>query len=795
MTQLNPDDLKALTDITHDLSRAVGGANRDMTFLEKANAATAASSKSNDELQKAIATATKNSISGLTAFSSQLANTSSNDWSALNKAITFSTAIIGKLGSVLANAFLGPIAGPIVGGIFEGVANAAGDVLKFLNGQFAAAYGNFEKLSETGIVSTFEDLKSTAIQTGLNYGDIQQAFGKYSTTLGRFGDSALKGRVEFNKIAYASKSMSSEFQKLGIGIREVTEMQLSYISQRQFSGNMQSMTNEKLLQESKDYILQIDQLSRMTGISRKDLQKQFEDQTRDARYLAGIATKAPEVQKNMKAVIARAGALSPTLAAGLKDFFASGNLKSDESKSAMLAIPGLEQILANLDQGGSADDAMVDITNGLKNFEVENRNTVRQVGDQSIYLRNYVAAVDASTKSEKDLKESAAKTAAQQQEALNGSDKKNDQLAATRRHMYETGVTISILSTSSSLAVGTLSLMSKGLVKVSKALYEFVGKVPRSIELQSTDIDIQEEIRAQQQSIKLNKDKLTATNVGPYEKKLAEQSLKKEEDRLKALEAESLKIRAEIVQSLAAEGRPQVIGSNQSPVSGTPSPNVSNAPMDATDDYSGLNIGGAYPGEAVAGGKASKKVIELARLFQAAYPGGVFNAFNDKGHSGGKHGAGLAFDYSVPEAFKNPSNDATNARGAKFRGPSIESGKKIADFLRSAGASFVLDEYNFPSTWATGGHIHAEVSARVGGIFKGPTTGYRVTLHGEEKVIPLDNEVNDESAAMGSDHEMSEDNALALKEFFETFDSTLNDMIDSLNTQSNTRMIARVIGP
>lgn len=794
MTKLNPDDFKALTDITHDLSRAVGGANRDMTFLEKANASAAASSRSKDELQKSISAATNNSISGLTAFSSQLANTSSNDWSALNKAINVSTAIIGKLGSVLANAFLGPIAGPIVGGIFEGVANAAGDVLKFLNGQFAAAYGNFEKLSETGIISTFEDLKTTAIQTGLNYGDIQQAFQKYSTTLARFGDSALKGRAEFNKIAFASKSMSAEFQKLGIGAREVAEMQLSYISQRQFSGNMQSITNEKLLQESKDYILHIDQLSRMTGISRKDLQKQFEDQTRDARYLAGIATKAPEVQKNMRSVIARASVLSPSLAAGLKDFFASGNLKSDESKSAMLAIPGLEQILANLDQGGSADDAMVDITNGLRNFEVENRSTVKQVGDQSIYLRNYVAAVDASTKTQKDINESAAKTTAQQQEALNGSDKKNDQLAATRRKMYETGVTVSILSTSSSLAVGTLSLMSKGLVKVSTALYRFVGKAPRSLELQSTDIDIREEIRAQQQSINLNKNKLTDVNVGPYEKKLAEQSIKKEEDKLKALEAESLKIRAELAQTLAAEGRPQVIGSNQSTASNAPSPSVSNVPMDATDDYSGLRIGGSYPGEAVAGGKASKKVIELARLFQAAYPGGVFNAFNDSRRSG-KHGAGLAFDYSVPEAFKNPNNDATNTKGAKFRGPSIEGGKKIADFLRSAGASFVLDEYNFPSTWATGGHIHAEVSARVGGIFKGPTTGYRVTLHGEEKVIPLDNKTDDESSEMQSGQEENEDDAIVLKEFFEAFDSTLDDMIDSLNIQSNTRMIARVIGP
>jgi hypothetical protein len=55
------------------------------------------------------------------------------------------------------------------------------------------------------------------------------------------------------------------------------------------------------------------------------------------------------------------------------------------------------------------------------------------------------------------------------------------------------------------------------------------------------------------------------------------------------------------------------------------------------------------------------------------------------------------------------------------------------------GVTNVIDEYAKLSAGGTGGHIHAEIQAAMGGIFKGPSDGYPATLHGTEAVIPLPN--------------------------------------------------------
>jgi hypothetical protein len=63
---------------------------------------------------------------------------------------------------------------------------------------------------------------------------------------------------------------------------------------------------------------------------------------------------------------------------------------------------------------------------------------------------------------------------------------------------------------------------------------------------------------------------------------------------------------------------------------------------------------------------------------------------------------------------------------------------QIAAAIRSmGGVKYVQDEYVNPSSRATAGHIHAEVSAMMGGIATGPSSGYQAMLHGTEAIVPL----------------------------------------------------------
>ena len=63
--------------------------------------------------------------------------------------------------------------------------------------------------------------------------------------------------------------------------------------------------------------------------------------------------------------------------------------------------------------------------------------------------------------------------------------------------------------------------------------------------------------------------------------------------------------------------------------------------------------------------------------------------------------------------------------------PSKEEGQQIISLLKGMGASYAIDEYNYPSRRAKGGHIHAQVpGAMDGGLFTGPSSGYPILLHG-----------------------------------------------------------------
>jgi hypothetical protein len=127
------------------------------------------------------------------------------------------------------------------------------------------------------------------------------------------------------------------------------------------------------------------------------------------------------------------------------------------------------------------------------------------------------------------------------------------------------------------------------------------------------------------------------------------------------------------------------------------------------------------------GSKVSPKLIEIAKQIQSSLPDfAYFSGFNDRYHqekaSSSKHTQGLAADFSLSSP------------------PSKERGEEIISMLKGLGASYVADEYNYPSSRSTAGHIHLQVPEfEKGGLASGPDSGYAATLHGTEAVIPLDN--------------------------------------------------------
>ena len=119
----------------------------------------------------------------------------------------------------------------------------------------------------------------------------------------------------------------------------------------------------------------------------------------------------------------------------------------------------------------------------------------------------------------------------------------------------------------------------------------------------------------------------------------------------------------------------------------------------------------------------------LAKKFSELFGDAYITSANDEYHRtgnidpvtgkvrGSKHKTGEALDFAFP--YK----------------PEREEGNYIVDKLIGLGFKSARDEYNNPSSGATGGHFHAELAT--GGIVRGPKTGYPAMLHGTEAVLPM----------------------------------------------------------
>ena len=171
----------------------------------------------------------------------------------------------------------------------------------------------------------------------------------------------------------------------------------------------------------------------------------------------------------------------------------------------------------------------------------------------------------------------------------------------------------------------------------------------------------------------------------------------------------------------------------------------------AAGSYAGLRIKGGETGQATAGGQANPKLIEVANLIQDKLGGSLhhFTGFNDKFHMdrNSNHNKGTALDFTITD-------------------PSMAA--EVASMVKGIpGISKVLDEYTQPSAGATGGHIHAEISARNGfkGVLSGPSSGYKpnLTMHGTEQ-ISIQPNANTGSTAPNSDSSIMQAQLTKLEE-------------------------------
>jgi hypothetical protein len=164
-----------------------------------------------------------------------------------------------------------PIIGPIIGAVGKAMQEQI-DTFRALS-QVGADFG-----------SGIDTMRMMAGRAGLPLEVFTKAITENSSALAQLGGNTTAGARIFTAV---NKSMQGPFQqglaRLGFSMEETADLTAGYLAIQTRLGRAQSMSQAELNEGNKEYLLQVDMLARVHGMTRKEAEKALAAQMEDKR--------------------------------------------------------------------------------------------------------------------------------------------------------------------------------------------------------------------------------------------------------------------------------------------------------------------------------------------------------------------------------------------------------------------------------------------------------------------------------------------------------------------------------
>jgi len=373
---------------------------------------------------KAMRTTTK-AIGGTLSVAQALeaASTAMRDnresFRSLNPSIEMAGSAIkmaGKVTGGLVAATVGAI--PLIGGlgqaagtVIAALSEAAGEIVSAVGKTFTAELdritGAFRTAAQTGALGAdgMRGLGQQAVNAGLSFDSFAKTVTKEGETLSfAFGTSAeaAKGLSDTTK---AMRPFRSELLTLGIGVEQQNELTAKYIQFQQRQGRNEVQNTQALAQGSREYMKNLQELSKITGKSIEESQKEIDAIQRDARQ--GASIREIERQNGAKAAQATLKTITtlnsiPGLKAigdGLADALSNAGTPAAQEFLKVMGPVG-QQVISQLKSGAiDTDQALKMIQDQGKNFYkgLGGDAFASQVGKMGTSLENVIPALQTLT--------------------------------------------------------------------------------------------------------------------------------------------------------------------------------------------------------------------------------------------------------------------------------------------------------------------------------------------------------------------------------------------------------------
>jgi hypothetical protein len=431
-------------------------------------------------------------------------NQSMNDFVSLGKSLTTSSGSFTPIKQTIS----------LVSAASQGVAKKAGSIGKavatvidltakaanYMIESFEKAYTSFEKISGSGLVSTFDDLQKMSLSVSVSMEQLASSLGDRGTQLASWSGTAVKGAKEFEKLAKSVRSNRESFQLMGITVKELTDSQLDYMDLERKSTRGQIQFDMTYKQGFMDYLDNLSTLATMTGQSRDELRKKMAKQQEEANWRLFSRTRDIKQRENDNALVALMSQMGPTYEEGIKDIIAAqkaGVQATGEAANAVRRSQALggQNIQANVKkylEGAMSYAELMDKTLVAGGKAVDGLGlgviSMKDGLDKSIMIENSNAKI----LSQKSTKQREAEAKAAKNKPPEKIDKS---LAAARIEMNDTGVAVEQLSTSSETAAKSMRYLAKKMNEAITEIYQSAGKnVPEMLKVTMAESDTGDKI-------------------------------------------------------------------------------------------------------------------------------------------------------------------------------------------------------------------------------------------------------------------------------------------------------------
>ena len=236
-------------------------------------------------------------------------------------------------------------------------------------------------------------LKDQIIASGIGIRQFTRAVAENSVVLARFGATTGAGIEKFSSAVgqLAFGETSRDLRALGFSTDQIADVAAGFLKQQTLLGQQRGITERQLIEGSKSYAMELDLLARVTGVNRKDLDKQRQQAMLDNQF--AVVVKQTEAQYGKAAAdqLLRfqqvLGQASPSVSKAVQELSAGIVRPGSEAAKLIMSIPDAMQIVQGVRRGEiTAGEAFTRLQPGLKALQptIENANLL--MGDQNKFF-------------------------------------------------------------------------------------------------------------------------------------------------------------------------------------------------------------------------------------------------------------------------------------------------------------------------------------------------------------------------------------------------------------------------